>query len=189
METDALIAEIKQRLTSAFTKLDEWFGTAEPLRAFRPANGGWTVNEILEHVALINHYLLILISKGATKAAKNINNLNLATELASYRCERAKLDEIGQHKLFEWTRPEHMEPKGAQTATEVSQTLRNQLWQCEEILQQLPNGEGVLYRTTMSVNALEKINVYKLVYFLAKHAGRHLTQLEQVAAEYQALKR
>ena len=189
MDTDALIVEIKQKLTSTFTKLDEWFGQAEPLRAFRPANGGWAINEILEHVALTNHYLLILINKGAAKAARNINNLDLATELGSYQFERVKLDEIGQPKSFEWMRPEHMEPKGAQTVTEVAQTLRKQLGQCEEILRQLPNGEGLLYRTTMSVNALGKINVYELVYFLAKHAERHLTQIEQVAAEYQVLNR
>ncbi|HEX8658695.1 MAG TPA: hypothetical protein VF690_14210, partial [Hymenobacter sp.] len=64
-----------------------------------------------------------------------------------------------------------------------------QLGQCEKILQQLPNGEGVLYRITMSVNDLGKINVYELVYFLAKHAERHLTQIEQVAVEYRALNR
>jgi hypothetical protein len=187
METEALIVEIKQKLNSAFAKLDEWFGAPESLRAFRPGNGGWTINEILEHVALTNHYLLILIEKGAAKAAKNINNLNLATELTNYQFERAKLDEIGQHKSFEWMRPEHMEPRGTQTVTEVAQTLRKQLEQCEKILQQLPNGEGVLYRITMSVNDLGKINVYELVYFLAKHAERHLTQIEQVAVEYRAL--
>lgn len=154
------------------------------MRAYRPTGGGWTIAEILEHVALTNHFLLILIEKGAAKALRNIKSLDLTTELTNYRFERQKLDEIGLHKSFDWIRPEHMEPKGIQTSAEVAQTLRQQLLQCEQVLQRLPNGEGALYSTTMTVNKLGKIDVYEFVYFLAKHAERHLTQIAKVAAEY-----
>ena len=185
MQPAVLIAEINQTLLSAFDQLDEWFAAPSPLRAYRPAHGGWTINEILEHVALTNHYLLILIEKGATKALKNPHNLDLSTELANYQFERDKLNQIGQHRAFPWIRPEHMEPKGEQTSAEVAATLRQQLHQCQQVLSRLPNGEGVLYRTTMTVNALGKIDVYEFLFFLAKHAERHLTQMEQAAAEYQ----
>jgi hypothetical protein len=128
----------------------------------------------------------ILIEKGATKALKNLHNLDLATELENYHFAQDKLNQIGQHRTFPWIRPEHMEPKGEKTGAEVAATLRQQLHQCQQVLSRLPNGEGVLYRTTMTVNALGKIDVYELVYFLAKHAERHVTQIKQVAAEYQA---
>ncbi|MDB5234230.1 MAG: hypothetical protein JWR44_1223, partial [Hymenobacter sp.] len=66
-----LIAEINQKLATDFGQLDGGFAAPAPLRSYRPARGGWTIDEILEHVALTNHYLLILIEKGAAKALKN----------------------------------------------------------------------------------------------------------------------
>jgi hypothetical protein len=36
----------------------------------------------------------------------------------------------------------------------------------------------------MSVNNLGKLNVYEYVYFLAQHARRHLTQMQDNAAEF-----
>ncbi|HEX8329655.1 MAG TPA: DinB family protein [Hymenobacter sp.] len=185
MHPAILVPEIEQTLVSAFDQLADWFAAPAPLRAHRPSSGGWSIDEILEHVALTNHFLLILIEKGAAKALKNAHNLDLATELAAQQFDRTKLEQIGQHRSFPWVRPEHMEPTGAKTSAEVAATLREQLQQCRQVLRRLPNGEGVLYRTTMSVNALGKIDVYEFVYFLAKHAERHLTQIEKAAAEYQ----
>jgi hypothetical protein len=42
----------------------------------------------------------------------------------------------------------------------------------------LSNGEGALYKTTMSVNSLGKIDVYEYIYFLAQHGRRHIGQME-----------
>ena len=153
------------------------------MRSYRPAAGGWAIGEVLEHVALTNHYLLILIEKGAAKALKNLHNLDLKATLASYEFQREKFVEIGQHKSFPWVRPGHMEPTGRQPVAETRRMLHEQLMQCQAVLGKLSGGEGVLYRTTMSVNELGKIDVYEFVYFLAKHAERHLTQIEKAAAE------
>jgi hypothetical protein len=179
-----LIAEISQQLTTAFGQLDGWFAAPAPVRQYHPASGGWTVDEILEHVALTNHFLLILIEKGAAKALKNAHGLDLATELAVRQSARARLDEISQPGAFKWMRPDHMAPQGLKSSPEVAATLRQQLQQCQAVLGRLPNGEGVLYHTTMSVNDLGKMDVYDFVYFLAKHIERHLAQIEQVVAEY-----
>jgi hypothetical protein len=181
-----LIAEISQKLTAAFGLLDNWFAAPAAVRDYHPANGGWTIDEILEHVALTNHYLLILIEKGAAKALKNVHGLDLATELATRQSARARLDEISQPGAFTWMRPDHMAPQGLKTGPEVAATLRQQLQQCLAVLGGLPNGEGVLHRITMSVNDLGRMDVYDFVYFLAKHVERHLAQIEQVAAEYRA---
>jgi hypothetical protein len=174
-----LIAEISQRLTTAFDQLNGWFAAPAPLRCYHPAKGGWTIDEILEHVALTN-----LIEKGATKALKNAHELDLATELAIRQSARVRLDEISQPGAFTWMRPDHMAPHGLKSGPEVAATLRLQLQQCKEVLGRLPNGEGVLYHTTMSVNDLGKMDVYDFVYFLAKHVERHLGQIGQVVAEY-----
>lgn len=180
------ITEISQKLTAAFSQLDSWFAAPAALRGYQPTTGGWTIDEILEHVALTNHFLLILIEKGAAKALKNAHGLDLATELAARQSARARLDEISQPGAFKWMRPDHMAPQGQKTGPEVAATLRQQLQQCLAVLVRLPNGEGVLYRTTMTVNDLGKMDVYDFVYFLAKHAERHLAQIEGVAAEYRA---
>ena len=184
-----LIAEISQRLTAAFDQLAGWFAAPASLRSYPPANGGWTIDEILEHVALTNHFLLILVEKGAIKALKNVHGLDLATELAARQSARARLDEISQPGAFKWMRPDHMAPHGLKSGVEVAATLRQQLQQCLAVLARLPNGEGVLYRITMSVNDLGKMDVYDFVYFLAKHAERHLAQIADVTAEYQVRNR
>ena len=184
-----LIAEISQRLATAFNQLDGWFAAPAPLRSYRPADGGWTIDEILEHVALTNHFLLILSEKATIKALKNAHGLALATELATRQSARARLDEISQPGAFKWMRPDHMAPQGLKSGPEVAATLRQQLHQCQAVLARMPNGEGVLHRTTMSVHDLGKMDVYDFVYFLAKHAERHLAQIAGVVAEYQARNR
>ncbi|KAA9339347.1 DinB family protein [Hymenobacter busanensis] len=179
-----LIVHIRQQLETAFAELDAWFDQSAPLRAFVPTRGGWTVDQILEHTALTNHYLLILIEKGAQKALNNTSGLDLAQELAAHSFQYGKLDEVGLFGSFGWMRPEHMEPRGNKSGQEVREQLKQQLRQCLDVLDRLPNGEGVLYRTTMTVNNLGKIDVYEYVYFLAKHAQRHLAQMQRNAAEY-----
>ncbi|MCC3159645.1 DinB family protein [Hymenobacter sp. 15J16-1T3B] len=184
-----VIAHIRHALDHAFARLDAWFDHPASERQYRPQAGGWTVEEVLEHVGLTNHFLLILIDKGAAKALKNQAGLDLATELQGYRFADARLDEIGLHKSFEWMRPAHMEPTGAQPLAAVRRQLHEQLRHCHRVLDALPHGEGVRYRTTMSVNGLGKIDVYQYVYFLARHAERHLAQLARIREEYRAATR
>ena len=147
-------------------------------------NGGWTIDEILEHIKLTNHFLLILIEKGSRKALLNSSQLDLQTELQNYVFHSDKLTEVGLHKSFEWIRPEHMEPKGDTSLDDIRQGLKAQLKQCLDCLDQLKNGEGVLYKTTMTVNDLGKIDVYEYIYFLSQHGLRHIAQMEKNELEY-----
>jgi hypothetical protein len=185
MNTTILLTEVKSYLSSTFVLVDHWFEEPAALRAYRPADLGWTVNEVLAHIGLTNHYLLILIQKGTTKALVNTQGRDLAVELATYRFPYEKLAAIGTLHGFEWARPDHMEPHLNQlTLPAIRQQLRDQLSQALNYLDQLPNGEGLLYQTTMSVNNIGKLNVYEYCYFLAQHARRHLTQMQENAAEF-----
>jgi hypothetical protein len=188
MEVKTLIIEIKDFLKASFSQVDSWFEKNTELRQYRPQNGGWTINQILEHIGLTNHFLLILIEKGTKKALQNVAGLNFEEELKSYVFHRDKLAEVGLHKSFHWIRPEHMEPKGQKTLPEVRQQLKDQLNQCLACLDELKNGEGVLYKTTMTVNDLGKIDVYEYIYFLAQHAQRHVTQMGKNEMEFMNLK-
>jgi hypothetical protein len=142
---------------------------------------------VLAHIGLTNHYLLILIQKGTAKALANTQSRELAAELATYQFPREKLAAIRVLHGFPWARPDHMEPHLNQLPLPaIRQQLRNQLSQALGYLNQLPNGEGLLYQTTMSVNELGKLNVYEYTYFLAQHARRHLTQMQENASEFAA---
>ena len=77
-----------------------------------------------------------------------------------------------------------MEPKAEKTLVQVRQQLKDQVKQCFDNLDKLKNGEGVLYKTTMTVNDLGKIDVYEYIYFLAQHGQRHITQMTKNEIEY-----
>ena len=159
----------------------------EVLKNYRPADGGWTILEILEHISLTNHFLLKLIDNGADKALRNINNLSLEKELADFNSNLDKLIDIGRLNSFTWIRPEHMEPSGQKNESEIKRTLSNQFLRCTYHLSNLKNGEGLLHKTTMSVNNLGKLNVYEYIHFLSQHMVRHLTQMEENKIEFNKL--
>ena len=185
MRISILINDIKDLLKQTFASIDSWFEKDVQLCNYLPQDGGWSIIQILEHIALTNHYLLILIEKGTNKALQNARKLDLENELSQYSFQAEKLNEIGINKSFPWIRPDHMEPSGNRAPETIRIQLREQMEQCISNLNRLKNGEGVLYKTTMSVNNLGKINVYEYIYFLAKHGERHIRQMERVASEFE----
>jgi hypothetical protein len=188
MEIDVLLAELQAELCATFAQVAAWFAKPASLRAFVPADGGWTIDEVLNHIGLTNHYLLVLIEKGASKALANAQSRDLVTESTGYQFPRKKLAAIGTLHAFPWARPAHMEPRTNPRSQQlVRQQLPDQLAQLLACLGRLTRGEGLLYQTTMSVNGLGKLNVYEYIYFLAQHARRHLTQMQENEAEWLAL--
>ena len=41
---------VREALCDIFAQLDSWFDRAEELRRFRPASGGWSVEQVLEQM-------------------------------------------------------------------------------------------------------------------------------------------
>lgn len=178
-----LIQDIKNHLKFSFEEVDRWFDKDKEVLDHQPSNGGWTVHQILEHIYLTNFYLLILIEKGSKKAMQNILNLDLESEIKEYRFNQESFEEIGEYGAFQWIRPEHMEPSGELGLDEVRSLIAQQYHQCMDYLNLMKNGEGLLYKTTMTVNGLGKINVYEYIYFLSLHAQRHITQMKNNESE------
>jgi hypothetical protein len=178
-----IIPEIKQYLTTVASKVDSWFDIDEAVKHYQPENGGWSICQVLEHISLTNHYLLILIEKGVRKSLNKVGSTNLQQAVEASTFHRERLDEVGIHQSFDWIRPEHMEPSGDKPEAKVRQEIREQFETCKSYLDQLPNGEGVLHKTKMTVNDLGKITVYEYIYFLGKHAERHIQQMEKVWSE------
>ena len=180
------IQTIRDHLIATAKEVDHWFDKDAALRAFPPSDGGWTIDQVLEHISLTSHFLLILIDKGVKKAKNKVAAQNLEEALENYTFHQEKLEQIGQHQSFEWIRPIHMEPKGNQPLDTVRATIQSQFQRCIQHLDDLPNGEGTLHRTRMTVNQLGKIDMYEYIYFLSKHAERHLQQMAKIESEYQA---
>ena len=183
MQLATYIQTIQLHLVKTHQVVLDWFGAPEAMQSFRPADQGWTISEILEHIALTSHFLLILIDKAAHKSLPFDAQL-MEDYLLQSPLNLDKIDQIGIHKSFVWVRPEHMEPKGKKSALEVKDELISQLHRCLSHLENLKNGAGLQYKTTMSVQALGKLNVYEYIYFLSKHAERHLTQMEENKTEF-----
>lgn len=184
MRLKNFLQTIQLHLIRTHSEVFVWFDEDKDIRGFRPTDGGWTINEILEHIALTSRYLMILIDKGSRKALKNIHGESLESMLEDYHYDLSSIDTIGVLRSFPWVRPEHMEPTGELSDMEVKAELINQLHRCLDHLEVLKNGEGLMYKTTMTVNDLGRINVYEYIYFLSNHAARHLMQMLENKAEY-----
>ena len=179
-----IIERIKKESIKTFDDLFYWFECDDKLLDHLPANGGWTIRQVLEHISLTNHFLLILIRKGTIKSIEKASNTDYSDLLVNYDLEWDKLKMIGEHRSFEWNRPEHMEPTNRILLRDVKISLEQQLQECLSLIDQIPNGEGVLYKTMMSVNNLGKIDVYHYIYFLVQHINRHLRQIEKIRLEF-----
>lgn len=179
MDLSTYIQTIRDQLIQTHEQLLEWFDKPTEVKQYRPAPDRWTIQEILEHVSLTSHFLLKLIDKGAAKAHRNVKGVALQEELDQFDFDLDKLETIGKHKAFSWIRPDHMEPTGEMEEQMVKATLIQQLNRCLAQLDSLEQGTGLLYKMTMTVQNLGKINVYEFIYFLGKHAERHLQQMRE----------
>jgi hypothetical protein len=177
------IASVRAALAEAFDQVDSWFDKPSAVRAHRPASGGWTIDEVLEHITLTSHFLMIVIRNSARTALKR------AAAGAAITADESDLDllaPIGRRGTFTWSRPEHMIPTGTVASDEVRARMREQGRECLEILERLGGGEGSLHRVRMSVNQSGKLDIYQWLYFLAQHARRHIDQMKENEAEWES---
>jgi len=175
------VHRVRDALRDVFAELDAWFDRGEMLRQRTPASGRWSINAVLEHVALTNHFLMLTLRKWAATADERVAR---GDPIPDDESDLQRLLVIGERGSFGWERPEHMEPTGLPTPTEVQARLRQQLGDCLTILERMSDGRGALCLVTMTVNDLGKIDLYQWLYFLAQHARRHLQQLTAIEAEF-----
>jgi hypothetical protein len=172
---------VRDALCAILAGVDGWFDRPESLRRFRPASGGWSVDQVLEHVTLTNHFLLLTLRKWAGIAQHRASR---GDPIPQGESDLSRLEVIGERGSFEWIRPEHMEPTAMPSSVEVRALLRQQLGECLILLERISGGVGALCRVTMTVNALGKIDLYQWLYFLAQHARRHVQQMAAIELEF-----
>ncbi|WP_169435034.1 DinB family protein [Neolewinella persica] len=177
------LRSVRFRLITSHAAVLPFFAFPQERLDYRPEAGGWTVAEILEHIGLTSHYLLIIIDKSALKARRKASGTNLAQTVAAADPNPERLQNISRHRSFAWSRPEHMEPNGLADLQNVQDQLVDQLQRCLNHLQDLEDGAGLLHTTTMTVDNLGRLNVYEYIDFLARHVERHLTQIRKTLNE------
>ncbi|MBJ6726263.1 DinB family protein [Geomesophilobacter sediminis] len=172
---------VQNALNEAFALLDDVFEIGPGAMSFRPDyDGAWTIAEHLEHVSLVNHFLLLTIGKGCRTALKRAQLHQPPPE----ESDLAILDPVARPEAFEWPPPAHMIPSGMVELSETKSLLRQQKERCLELLYGMPNGEGRLYNIRMSVNNLGRLDMYQWIYFLIQHARYHLVLIERRKEEF-----
>jgi hypothetical protein len=167
---------IRDALTQSFEDLDLWFERPVPALTACPGYpGAWSCAEHLEHVSLVNHYLLLTIRKGCSKALRRAQR----GEVSVAESDLTRLAVLADPQAFEWLPPAHMLPKGERTPEQVRSRLQDQHRECLALLESLAGGEGRLCSISMSVNALGRLDMYQWLFFLAQHVRYHLRFLEQ----------
>jgi hypothetical protein len=185
MRPEEIIDALRTQIETTFNQLFIWPSKDSKLRAFKSSGDFWNIDQILEHIYLANHYLLILIQKGAQKALQKARVRDVKIELTNYEISNPRLEQIGINNSFEWESPKHMIPKNNKSPSEIKQGLLVQQRIVLENLLMLENGEGVLHKIRMSVNSLGRLDVYQYIYFLIMHVRRHVGQMEQIEGEYE----
>jgi hypothetical protein len=180
------IAIVHRTLLDVFAELDDWFERPAELRAFQPPLGGWTINQILEHVSLTNHFLMLTLGKAVERAAGRASR---GERIPDGESDLDRLEAVGERGSFPWSRPDHMDPTGRATDSEVRTRLHTQLEDCLSLLARMSRGEGALCRLHMSVNALDRIDLYQWLYFLAQHGRRHLQQMAAIQTQFTSVPR
>lgn len=180
------IERVRTSLNQAFGAIDGWFDHPEDLRTYKPASGGWSIDEVLEHITLTSHFLLIVIRQSAEKGLKRAGR---GTPVPEGESDLDLLEPIGRRGSFSWSRPEHMIPTGTVSSPEVRERMDAQYRECVSILDRLRGGEGALHKVRMSVNGSGRLDVYQWLYFLAQHAARHIDQMRENEEEWKRLGR
>ena len=167
---------VHDALVQMFSDLDAWCRRPPHELEARPGYpGAWSSAEHLEHVGLVNHFLLLTIGKGCAKALRRAGQV-VPPEAES---DLAPLVAIADPDAFPWSPPPHMLPTGGEEHAELRARLRGQCSRCLELLAGMPGGEGRLCTIRMSVHGLGRLDMYQWLYFLAQHGRYHLELLRR----------
>lgn len=171
---------VQEAVGQTFSQLDAWLVLpSRELEARPDYPGAWSMAEHLEHVSLVNHFLLLTIGKGCAKALKRAGR----EPLPEGESDLAPLFSIADPDAFDWAPPPHMLPSGGREPGELRALLRSQCQRCLELLAGMPGGEGRLCTIRMSVQGLGRLDMYQWLYFLAQHGRYHLALLRRRSAQ------
>ncbi len=131
---------IAEALSETLREVDSWFDSPSDLLFRRPAPERWSIAQILEHITLTNHFLLLVIRKQTARALKKA--ASGASPPAIDPTDIGRLDRVASYGSFPWVRPEHMEPSSNPDLQSARQRLSEQGQVAQVLLASMPSGEG-----------------------------------------------
>ena len=87
---NGVINKIRTELTNAFNQVLDVFTIREDVLYYQPANDGWSIHQVLEHLLLANYFLLRIINKQTERALQLSDVVNI-NRTAVYQLDIAKL--------------------------------------------------------------------------------------------------
>jgi DinB superfamily len=172
-----VIVTVRNELIRSISGLDAWFDKEDSLMDQKPSSGNWSVRELLEGVMLTNRFLLDFIDKGYGKSVQ-AHRTEVEELLQSYQLESEVLLDAVNLKSPELIR-NHLATRNTPLPV-VRREIREQLDRCLIHLELLHKGEGILYKTGMTVEGLGQLDIYQMIYFLALHVKCHLKELQKL---------
>ena len=177
----AAVEDLSGRLSSSFAQALRWVEVDDDVWRARERPGerppSWSVGEVLEHLVLTHHHLLILCDKLAHKSANRLAE-GAAPEPGPPSFEA--LERLAAASV-DWPAPEHMLPTGRATRGEVRAGLERDRARCLALLRAHPAGEGSLHTIRFSP-ADARLDLYGFLGVIELHLRRHLAQLERARA-------
>jgi len=179
MQAKKTVTALRIEIEEVFALLDSWCDCSPEELAVVPEDVGWSIPLIIEHVGIVNRYLLLTLDKGVEKAVRRAAR---GVPLPDGESDLTIFSEIADPDAFDWQPPPHMVPTGSLPPVEARSVLAWQRRECIVLLERMAKGEGFLHTVRMSVRDLGRLDMYQWLYFLLMHARRHLEQMERAVA-------
>ncbi len=175
-EIFASIDETRERLK------DRLAGLSAKQESFRPASGGWSLAEIVEHLAILESRLLGLITVMVNKAEK----AGLRRDSENTQFNPVSLEHIIERSLKEkYNAPETAQPQGGVSVQESLERLRESRASLSALRPRIEAADSSNARYPHP--AFGPLNLYEWLVMIGVHEERHLRQIEALMAspEYQ----
>ena len=147
------------------------------LQEKRPARDRWSVNEVLEHVGIVERLFLTTLIKNveAAKVAGLTGEVEAPAQLSD--ALRVSVED----RTSKRTAPERVLPTGTVQAPAALQVLDDAHAELRAALSAA--ADVTLSAVTMEHRVFGTLNVYQWVDFLAGHERRHLAQVREIAEQ------
>ncbi len=145
------------------------------LREKRPASGGWSVAEVVEHVSMLEQRIAIMVARRAEAArASGVGpDPDTSSVIASYANPAAVVDRSNKIEA-----PLPVQPTGTLGAAAGERALDQSR---AALAAALRGANGVSFQNEMQTHPiLGPLNLYHWIVATALHDGRHAAQIREI---------
>ena len=151
------------------------------LREMKPADGGWSVAEVLEHVSLVEQRIAMLLTKHA--AAARASGVGPDPDTSSVVASYANPDVVVDRST-RIVAPLLVQPSGTLDAIAGTRALEQSH---SAIVSALHQANGVSLENAMQTHpVLGPLNLYHWIVSIALHDDRHAAQIREIGTSLAA---